>query len=242
MPKRQRKVVWVVGAGSGMGRASAVELVRGGWSVVLSGRRQEALDESARLVTDVGGESLVLPLDVRDASAEDVVAAVLHTWGRIDGLVLAAGANSPRRTWADQELQEFDEIVQTNLVGAVRVLEACLPALRTSHGAVVLISSYAGWTYQPSAGIAYGATKTALGTLVKTVNTQEARYGVRACHLCPGDVDTDFLEKRPLVPDEAARAAMLTPSDIAAAVRYVLNNPPHVRVDELVISPLSQVP
>jgi NADP-dependent 3-hydroxy acid dehydrogenase YdfG len=235
-------VVWIVGAGSGIGRASAVELARSGWVVALSGRRQDALDETAESVQGAGGEPLVLPLDVREGSPAELVDTVLHTWGRLDGLVLAAGTNTPRRTWADQRLEDFHDIVQTNLVGVVRVLHAALPALRSSRGQLVLVSSFAGWTYQPSAGIAYGATKTALGTLARSINSQEAQAGVRACHLCPGDVDTEFLRMRPEVPDEAARAVMLAASDVAAAVGFVLNGPEHVRVDELVISPVSQVP
>ena len=241
MADTDSRVAWVVGAGSGMGRATAVRLGGDGWQVVLSGRRREALEETAQLVGDAGGESSVLPLDVREDSATAAVAGALEVWGRLDGLVLAAGLNSPQRTWADQRIGDFEDIVETNLLGAARVLDASLPALRDTRGCVVAISSYAGWTYHPSAGIAYGASKTALGVLVRTVNSQEASAGVRACHLCPGDVDTDFLRMRPRVPDEAARKLMLSPSDVAAAVAFVLDSPQHVRVDELVISPVSQV-
>ena len=63
---------------------------------------------------------------------------------------------------------------------------------------------------------------------------------MRACHLCPGDVDTDFLAQRPEIPSADARTAMLTAQDIARAVQFVLDAPAHMRVDELVISPLSQ--
>src|SRR5699024_5477675 len=62
-------------------------------------------------------------------------------------------------------------------------------------------------------------------------------HGIRACHLCPGDVDSDFLDQRPAVPDAAARAAMLTAEDVGRAVTVVLDRPPHVVIDELVISP-----
>jgi len=63
---------------------------------------------------------------------------------------------------------------------------------------------------------------------------------VRACHLCPGDVDTDFLLQRPNVPDADARSVMLSAQDVARAVQFVLDAPPHVRIDELVISPVAQ--
>ena len=88
--------------------------------------------------------------------------------------------------------------------------------------------------------MAYAASKTALGALCRSLNEQEAAHGIRACHLCPGDVDSDFLSLRPQVPDAQARAAMLTSADVARAVMFVLESPPHVRIDELVISPVVQ--
>jgi NADP-dependent 3-hydroxy acid dehydrogenase YdfG len=105
---------------------------------------------------------------------------------------------------------------------------------------VVVVSSYAGWSFQPGAGVAYSASKTALGSVVRGLNQQEAAHGVRATHLCPGDVATDFLDQRPQVPDAAARAVMLTPEDIGRTIGFVLDAPAHVRVDELVISPVAQ--
>lgn len=234
-----KRVVWISGAGSGMGRASALAAAGAGWRVVLSGRREDALHETADLVTQAGGESLVLPLDVRGDVPAAARIAVEH-WGRLDALVLAAGLNNPRRRWADQETSSFADIVATNLTGVVNVIDAALPALRESNGVVVVISSYAGWRFSPGAGVAYGASKTALTTVTATLNAEEARNGVRATHLCPGDVATDFLRMRPTVPDEAARAVMLTPDDIARTVQFVLDSPAHVRIDELVISPVSQ--
>ena len=89
----------------------------------------------------------------------------------------------------------------------------------------------------PDAGAAYSASKTALGPLVATLNAQENRHGIRACHLCPGDVDSDFLDRRPTVPGAGERAVMLSPEDVGRAVAFVLTSPPHVVIDELVISP-----
>lgn len=234
-------VVWVSGAGSGMGRASAVELARGGRRIALSGRRPGALEDTAELVREAGGEALVLPLDVGREDALGVARSILDRWGRIDALVLAAGLNTPQRMWADQSMAEFEHILQTNTLGVVRLIDAALPSLRETRGVVVVISSYSGWAYSPMAGVAYGASKTALSVVTRSLNTQEAAAGVRACHLCPGDVDSDFLSLRPTVPDAKARAVMLSPADVAASVRFVVDAPSHVRVDELVISPVSQV-
>lgn len=235
------RVLWITGGGSGMGAAVAQAAADDGWTVVLSGRRADRLEQVATAVRGAGGSADVLPLDAGDpdavAAARDVV---LDRHGRIDGLVLAAGLNTPRRRWDDQSLTEFRAVVDTNLTAVVTVVDAALPALREAGGVVVVVSSYAGWSFQPGAGVAYSASKTALGSVVRTLNQQEAPHGVRATHLCPGDVATDFLDQRPSVPDAAARQVMLQPEDIARTVSFVLGAPPHVRVDELVVSPVSQ--
>lgn len=235
------RVLWVTGAGSGMGRAAAVSAAAAGWRVALSGRRAEALAETAAAIRQAGGEALELPLDVRDgASVSAALDRIRAEWGGVHDLVLSAGLNDPRRRWEDQRIDRFDEIVQTNLVAVARVIDAALPDLRGAGGTVVVVSSYSGWRFSPGAGVAYGASKTALATLCATLNAEEAGAGVRACHLCPGDVDSDFLRMRPQVPDDVARSRMLTADDVARAVQFVLSSPPHVRIDELVISPVSQ--
>lgn len=235
------RVLWVTGAGSGMGRAGAVAAGRAGRRVALSGRREEALAETAQLVAEAGGEALVVPLEVTDAAAvAQARQDIADVWGRVDDLVLAAGLNNPHRAWADQTVSGFAEVVATNLTGVVTVVDAALDDLRAAGGQVVVVSSYAGWRFSPGAGVAYSSSKTALTAVCQTLNAQEATHGVRACHLCPGDVDTDFLRLRPNVPDADARAVMLTPDDVARAVLFVLDSPAHVRIDELVISPVSQ--
>lgn len=241
MNATEQRVLWITGGGSGMGAAVARTAAAAGWSVVVSGRRADAVEAVARDVESAGGTALALPLDVQDGAAVAAArSAIVDRFGRIDGLVLAAGRNTPERRWADQDVDVFEDVVATNLVAVVRVLDAALPDLRARAGVVVVISSYAGWSFQPGAGVAYSASKTALASVVRTLNDQEASAGVRACHLCPGDVATDFLAQRPTVPDAAARAVMLTPEDIAAAVQFVVDAPAHVRVDELVVSPVSQ--
>ncbi|WIE83576.1 SDR family NAD(P)-dependent oxidoreductase [Curtobacterium sp. MCPF17_021] len=236
-----QRVLWVTGGGSGMGAASAEAAARDGWTVVLSGRRADRLEQVARTVRCAGGTADVLPLDANDPDA--VAAArdtVLERHGRLDGLVLAAGLNAPRRRWDDQSLTDFRAIVDTNLTAVVSLVDAALPALRAAGGVVVVVSSYAGWSFQPGAGVAYSASKSALASVVRTLNQQEAEHGVRATHLCPGDVATDFLDQRPEVPDAAARQRMLQPEDIGRTVAFVLGSPAHVRIDELVLSPVSQ--
>lgn len=240
MDRDGRRVLWITGGGSGMGRAVARSAVAAGWAVAVSGRRAGAVQETT---AGLGEAALAVPLDVRDGAAVAAARArVVGHFGRLDGLVLAAGLNTPRRRWDDQSIATFHDVVATNLGAPATVIDAALPDLRATGGVVVAVSSYSGWSFHPSAGVAYSASKTALGSLVRTLNAQEADHGVRACHLCPGDVATEFLQQRPEVPDEAALAAMLTAEDVARTVQFVLDSPPHVRIDELVVSPVTRAP
>lgn len=238
------RTVWITGAGTGMGRAAALAAAREGRPLALSGRRPEVLEEVAEEVRALGGTALAVPLDVTDRLAvRSAAAQIEEELGGVEALVLSAGLNAPRRYWRDQDLDEFAAITETNLLGPVSVIDAALPGMRArGEGTIVVISSYSAWRFSPDAGAAYSATKTALGPLVATLNAQENRHGIRACHLCPGDVDSDFLAQRPVVPGAQDRAAMLTADDIARTVMFVLDSPPHVVVNELVISPAKTDP
>jgi NADP-dependent 3-hydroxy acid dehydrogenase YdfG len=238
----QAGVLWVTGGGSGMGRAAAVAAAEAGWHVAVSGRRPTELDSTAARVREAGVEALPVPVDVRDP--QSLAAAhgrIRDGLGPVTGLVLAAGLNAPRRTWADQSMEEFSAIVDTNLLAVARTIDLVLPGMRAAGaGNIVVVSSRAAWRFSPGAGVAYMASKSALGALTASLNDTEGEHGVKACHLCPGDVDTDFLALRPEVPDEEQRTTMLSASDVARAVRFVLDSPAGVRIDELVITPIGQ--
>src|SRR5664279_1349362 len=162
--------------------------------------------------------------------------------GAVSDVVLSAGRNSPKRTWADQSMDEVEAIITTNFTAVVRTVDVVLPDLRAvGGGQIIVVSSYSSWRFTPYAGVAYSASKSALLALCQTLNAQEAGNGIRACHLCPGDVDSDFLRFRPVVPNDEARSVMLSPEDVGRAVKFVLDSPSHVRIDELVLSPISQV-
>lgn len=236
------RVVWVTGAGSGMGRASALRAARAGRRVAVSGRRPEAVAATVADIEAAGGVALAVPLDVRDrAAVARAHSAIESAWGPVADLVLAAGLNAPHRGWEDQDLDGFTAIVETNLTGVVSVVDAVLPGMRAAGGGtIVVVSSWSAWRFTPTAGVAYSASKTALASVCATLNDEEGVHGIRVCHLCPGDVDTDFLQLRPQVPGAEARAAMLSPDDIAETVQFVLDRPANVRINELVVSPVRQ--
>lgn len=237
-----RRTLWVVGGGSGMGRAVAVAAAETGWNVAVTGRRADAVSETVRLIKTAGGEALEAPADAREAaSLYEAHERVIGLWGPVTAVVLAAGLNARARTWSDQNIEEFAAIIDTNLTSVARAIDLVLPGMRAQgQGNIVVVSSRAAWRFSPGSGVAYMTSKTGLSALVASLNDQESANGIKACHLCPGDVDTDFLSMRPEIPDAGQRAKMLSAEDIARSVQFILDSPQHVRIDELALSPVGQ--
>jgi len=232
------KTAIVTGAGSGVGRAAAIRLVKEGWSVALVGRRAELLEATAALTNDAK-RTLVVPCDVADpAAVVKMTAAVLSTYGEVDALVHAAGTNIPDRSWPSLAVEDYQQVVDINLNGAFYCVRALLPAMRhKGAGTIVLIVSDAGITANAKAGPAYVASKFAERGLAQSINAEERGNGIRCTALCPGDINTPILDKRPVPPGAEAREKMLQPEDVAECVMLAINLPGRAVVEELVIRP-----
>lgn len=226
----------ITGAGSGTGAATAVRLAAAR-DVVLVGRREARLQEVASHIRSRGGAADVIAQDITAVDAAELLARA----GHVTDIVCAAGLNTPRRTWADHIPADFRRVVDTNLTAVADLMAAALPSLRDARGSVVVVSSLSAWMTSPGAGVAYRASKLGLRALTEAMNEQEAVHGVRATIVLPGDIDSDFLELRPAPPAADSRRRMLSPDDVASAIEFALDVPAHVRVDELVLSPLGTV-
>ncbi|MCS7102119.1 MAG: SDR family NAD(P)-dependent oxidoreductase [Burkholderiaceae bacterium] len=233
------RVAWITGAGSGIGLAAARELAAAGAAVVLSGRRAEPLAHAAAALRAAGAQAQEAPLDVADAPAVARTAqAILARHGRIDILVNSAGLNVPTRFWRDQTVAGYEEVVRVNLNGTFYCTHAVLPAMRArGDGLIINVASWAGRHVMALVGPAYNAAKHAVVALTETINIEEGRHGIRACAICPGEVATPILEKRPVPPSPEERAKMLQPEDLGRTIRWVAEQPPHVCVNEILISP-----
>lgn len=234
-----KRVAWVTGGGSGIGEAGATALAAAGWTVVVSGRRRNALDKVVESIKAQGGAAEAIPLDVGDA--DDVVEAagkIVSAHGRIDLLVNSAGINVPKRRWADFELDGWDKLVEINLNGVLYCMRAVLPAMRAQHdGCIINVSSWAGRYVSKMPGPAYTTTKHAVLALTHSFNMDECVNGLRACCLMPAEVATPILKLSPVVPTAEEQARMLQPDDLGRTIAFVASMPPHVCVNEIVISP-----
>lgn len=236
------QVAVVTGGGSGIGQATAVTLAAQGAHVVVVGRRAEALEESVAAVRAAGGDATAEAVDVTDADAVDrLVAGVVGRTGRVDVLVNSAGINVPRRDLASLSVADWHAVLQINLTGTFLTTHAVLPTMRAQRsGTVVNVSSMAGYRASALTGPAYNAAKAGVNSFTESVNLAERRHGIRACAICPGEVSTPILEKRPEPPSAEARATMLQPQDIADTVLFVAALPQRANVELLTIYPTEQ--
>lgn len=233
------KVAWVTGAGTGIGRAGAVALAEEGARLALSGRRKEPLLETAQIIEKSGGETVVEPLDVTDAAAVQAVAdRIQERYGRLDILVNNAGTNVTERHWGSVDPGTWDEVVNINLNGAFYCISAVLPIMRKrKDGLIINVASWAGRFDSYITGPAYSATKHGIVSMNASINIEECINGIRACAICPGEVWTPIIDRRPDALPEDVKAKMLRSEDLGETILFVARLPKHVCVNEILISP-----
>jgi NAD(P)-dependent dehydrogenase (short-subunit alcohol dehydrogenase family) len=233
------KTAVVTGAGSGVGRWTALALAKEGWRVALVGRRAVVLEETARLAGGPEANLLVCPCDIgQEEAVGQLGQQILAEFGTVEVLVNAAGTNAPRRALAVLGPEDYHAMINTNMNGAYYCVQAFLPQMRARRsGTIINIVSDAGKQASPKAGPAYVMSKFALAGLTQSINAEERANGVRACAIFPGDIDTPLLDKRPQVPDATARARMMRPEDVAECAVFCINLPPHVIVEEMLVRP-----
>lgn len=227
------QVAIVTGASRGIGRAIALLLALQGAKVVAVARTSEDLEE---LNTKTQG--LAIPADVTDeADAAFIVAETMSRFGRLDILVCNAGVGS-FNLLENFEAAEWDRIFDINVKGTFLLCKAAVPHFKAQgRGHIVGIASdVSRRTFEH--GTAYGASKYAQDALLGSLRKELRPHGVKVSTIYPGLVDTYFNDSQP--GSHEAEKTHLKPSDIAQAVRYVLEAPAHVVIDELMLHPLTQ--
>lgn len=230
----EQRVSIVTGAGSGIGRATALRLARDGEHVLLVGRTEERLLETAQLVAEEGcGHSSVAALDVAAEGAMDAaVRELVAREGRVDVLVANAGINPQRADALATTDENWDETLRVNLTGLHRSARAVLPSMiDAGRGAIVTVGSIAGQVGMAERA-AYGPSKAAVIEYTRNLAIDYAPHGIRACSVCPGFVLTDLV--RPWLESiEPERRAAIEgshplgigrPEDVAEAIRFLASD------------------
>jgi NADP-dependent 3-hydroxy acid dehydrogenase YdfG len=232
MSQSGEKVAVVSGASSGIGAAAVRALVADGWTVVAGARRVDRLEA---LAAETGCRPHAL--DVTDQASVDAFAAAVPEC-RL--LVNNAGGALGWATVADADLDQWQGMYDTNVLGVVRMTKALLPALEASgDGQVVTIGSIAGHEPYPN-GAGYNAAKFAVRAVVSVLRQELLGRPVRICEIDPGMVETEFSLVRFGGDEDRARQVYdgmtpLGPDDVAECIRWVAARPPHVNVDQLVV-------
>jgi NAD(P)-dependent dehydrogenase (short-subunit alcohol dehydrogenase family) len=239
MSRLDGRVAIVTGGGSGIGRETAKRLAAEGATVVVNGRRTPPLEGVVAEITAAGGRASVRQADVASPSQARALGEwTLATHGRVDVLVNNAGFASRVRNvrWLPQE--DWDAVLAVNLTGVYALTQSVLgDMIARGDGTIVTVSSVAALRSGLMSGPAYGAAKAGVLAFMRYLHHTFRQQGIRATTILPAEVDTPILARRPLPPDEAARATMMKPEDVAAAVLLCVTLPHRAVIEELVMSP-----
>jgi len=232
------RVIIIVGASSGMGRATALAAVEAGASVVVAARNAAALAQLTTQITQAQGAALGLPTDATQRlDVERLIAATLEQYGRIDVLINCVGVNIPKRTIAELTDDSWAMMMDTNLKSAFHLTQAIVPVFRRQkEGLLIHIASSAAKKPDRS-GIAYQASKAGVTALAHGTMEEERENGIRVSVIYPGMTDTPLVYRRPTPPTPEMLAKALQPDDVAAACMFVMGLPPRAHVPELVLYP-----
>lgn len=240
--------VFITGATSGFGLAIARIFAQHHYRLIVTGRRSQRLQEIAETLTkEFNTGVLALPFDVRAREAVNIaVASIPEPWKKDIGLLvnnagLAAGLDLIQEGHAD----DWDQMMDTNVKGLLYVSRAIMPILiANGSGQIINIGSTAS-RYVYEKGNVYCASKFAVDALTQGMRIDLLKHNIKVTAIHPGAAETEFSNVRFKGDTEKAKAVYkgyepLTAADIADAVYYCATLPPHVCINELVITPLAQ--
>ncbi len=214
MESTSKNVVIVTGAGSGIGRALSVQLNESGYRVVLVGRRQDKLDETAALLEN-GDQSDWVTVAANVTSAADrqrITNRTIESFGRIDALVNNAALGTSKLV-GDLSSAEIQALFEVNSIGPIELTRLTLPSLLEHNGCVVNIGSVA--MIDPFVGLGvYGCSKAAIDGFTRALHNEYNHQGIRAYTIAPGAVETDMLRSIVSKADLPSDAT-LTPEKVA---------------------------
>jgi ribitol 2-dehydrogenase len=230
------KVVIITGASTGIGAAAARSLVKAGCKVILAAR---SVDKLEALADELGAAALSVPTDV--TRAEDIqrmTNQAIDTFGKIDVLLANAGIYIPGQI-ADGDPEDWAHLIDVNIVGVMRCVHAVLPAMREQKsGDILVTSSISGFSdihWEPI----YSASKHAIQSFVHTIRRQLIQYQIRVGSIAPGTVANELwgIYTEEEISKRVADHSCLRSEDVAEAILFMLSQPRHVTIRDLVMLP-----
>jgi len=230
----------ITGAGSGIGSATAVEFGRLGARLVLASLPAPGLAQTTTAVERAGGSAVAVEMDVRDPHAvQQLIDGAVDRFGRLDFLVANAGI-ADQGLAAEGDPVVWQRLIETNLLGVMYCVRYALPHMqRQRSGHILIMGSTSGrdaYVGEP----AYIASKFGVIGFAHSVRKEVGRYGIRVTVIEPAAVDTPLTRNAPKVRPLIESINPLLPEDVARAIVFAYQQPPHVVIHELALRPLNQ--
>jgi 3-hydroxy acid dehydrogenase/malonic semialdehyde reductase len=243
----RKKIIFITGATAGFGKAIAFKFAQFGFDLIITGRREERLRKIEKEISDEYGSKVIsLVFDVRDKKAvAEQINGLPHDWKEIDVLVNNAGLASGLSTIQDGKTEDWDTMIDTNVKGLLYVSHEIIPyMIAKGNGHIINIGSIAGKeTYLR--GNVYCATKFAVDALTKSMRIDLLEHGIKVTSISPGAAETEFSMVRFKGDSERAKRTYegyepLHAEDIADIAFFAATRPPHVVLNDIVVTPLAQ--
>jgi serine 3-dehydrogenase len=242
-----KKIVLITGASSGIGLACAHAFAQEGARLILTARRKERLNALAKeLKQEHGTESFAFELDVRSQPAvQSALQNLPPDWREVEVLVNNAGLSRGLDKLHEGKIQDWEEMIDTNIKGLLYVSRAVLPGMvGRGRGTIINIGSIAGHEVYIGGNV-YCATKHAVDAITRGLRWDLVDTPIRVCTVDPGLVETEFSMVRFRGDEQRARVVYqnlmpLQPEDIAETVVFCATRPAHVQVAEMIVLPTNQ--
>ncbi len=241
------RIALVTGATAGIGQAVALMLAKEGYNLIITGRREERLQEFAQqVIAQHGVKVLPLCFDVRSLeSVEKHLGNLPEEWRKIEVLVNNAGLAVGLNPLQEGVIDDWERMIDTNIKGLLYVSKIVSNLMITNKkGHIVNLCSIAGKEAYANGNV-YCASKHAVDALTKGMRIDLLPHGIRVSQICPGAVETEFSQVRFKGDNERAANVYkgftpLTAEDVADAIMYMVKCPPHVNINDMVIMPTAQ--
>ncbi|MDD2413157.1 MAG: SDR family oxidoreductase [Bacteroidales bacterium] len=241
------RTILITGATSGIGRAIAIKFAEQGNRIVITGRRQNRLDELEKQILGFEkSEVKSLCFDVRHKEAVyEAIDSLPAEWKQIDILINNAGLASGLNSIQEGDIDDWEKMIDTNVKGLLYVTRKIAPLMiDRQKGHIINIGSIAGKEVYPNGNV-YCATKHAVDALSKAMRIDMLQHGIKVTQIAPGAAETEFSKVRFHGDEERASKVYqgyqpLMAEDIADTAFFIANLPPHVNINDLLIVPTSQ--
>ncbi|HDJ34082.1 MAG TPA: SDR family NAD(P)-dependent oxidoreductase [Bacteroidetes bacterium] len=242
-----KETVWITGASAGIGMETALLLAETGYQLILSSRRKKQLEDlSEKILRRYGTSVQVVPLDVTERKeVEKAVRGLPEDWAQVDILINNAGLAAGLDHLQEGDINDWERMIDTNIKGLLYMTRSLLPGMaERGRGHVVNLGSIAGKEVYERGNV-YCATKHAVDALSRAMRIDLLGRGIRVTNIAPGLVETEFSLVRFKGDTRKAKDPYrgMTPlggRDVAEAILFAITRPPHVCINDLVITPTAQ--